>query len=163
MARFNLRAVRRHLLPASRADIARVLFEVREIRELMATEQEVNDQLGAVIGLLIAEVQSVRESDRIKTEALTAAQTALEQERSERDAMVSEQVASALELDSASDTARVQAYLERIKNEAGIEVPEVAVPAPGQPAEPPADSGVEVPGVPVDDSGTGRPDQPVQG
>lgn len=128
----------------------------------MATEQEVNDQLGAVIGLLIAEVQSVRESDRIKTEALTAAQTALEQERSERDAMVSEQVASALELDSASDTARVQAYLERIKNEAGIDVPVVAVPEPGQPAEPPADSGVEVPNVPVEDTG-GRPDQPVQG
>lgn len=112
----------------------------RELEERMTTAEETAwAQLGALIGVVIAEVTSLRDGIAQKDAALVAAQEALEQERADRDATVAQQVADAIGADSASDTARTLDYLSQLSAAAPVEVPEVPVPAPGEPATPPED------------------------
>lgn len=117
---------------------------ITELGERMTNvEQQAWDQLGALIGVVIAEVKSLRDGIAEKDAALAAAQAAL----ANADADAARKVQEALDTDSASDAARVNSYLDQLKTAVPADVPEVEVPDAGQPAEPPAGSGVDVPPV----------------
>lgn len=129
--------------------VERIINQLEE--RMTSVESQAWDQLGALIAVVVAEVQSLREGIAQKDAALQAAQEAL----ANADANTQQQVADALAADSAADVDRVLAYTDQLKAAAPVEVPEVPVPDPGQPAEPPADSGVEVPDSGSSDSGSG--------
>jgi hypothetical protein len=121
-----------------------------EIR-MTSAEQAVNEKLGVLIGVVVAEVASLRAGVADKDAALQAALAQLQALEDSEAADVARQVQAALDTDSAADTVRVQGYLDQLSQAVPADVPDVPVPDPGQPAEPPADSGVEVPDAPVED------------
>lgn len=121
-----------------------------EIR-MTSAEQDVNEKLGVLIGVVVAEVASLRDGLSTKDAALQAALAQLQALQDSEAADVARQVQAALDTDSAADTVRVQNYLDQLSQAVPADVPDVPVPDPGEPAEPPADSGVEVPDAPVED------------
>lgn len=119
-------------------------------------ENEAFEQLGVLIGVVVAEVESLRTGITAKDQALADALAQIEAlvanaagEEARQAEAVAAAVRDALALDSTADATRVLGYVDQLKAAAPTqEVPEVPVPDPGVPAEPPADSGVEVPEVP---------------
>ena len=108
---------------------------------MTSMESQYSDQLGALIGVVVAEVVSLRDGIAQKDAALQAAQEQL----SNVDADTAQKISDALAADSAADADRTKAWLDQLASAAPVTVPDVPVPDPGQPAEPPADSGLEVP------------------
>lgn len=100
---------------------------------MTSVEQQTWDQLGRLVGVVIAEVKSLRETVAAKDAALAATQEAL----AGADAAAAEQVRAALDADSASDVERVVGLLGQLADVVPAEVPDVPVPAPGEPAEAP--------------------------
>jgi len=127
----------------SRGELDRRLNEVTQQLEEKITmtsglrDTELIERLAVRIGVVMAEVISLRESVMTKDTALAAAQAAFEAEVGGRNAEIGRQVTEALELDAQRD--------------AGGDlptVPPVDPPQPGEPAEIPDGSGVD----PVDES-----------
>lgn len=160
------------------------------LEERMAQiEDEAYSQLGTLIGVVVAEVASLRDGVAQKDQALADAKALIDSQagqlagaEADKAAAVSAAVSAALDADSQADAARVEQYVDQLKAAVpDADVPDVPVPDPGQPAEPPADSGVDVPVVdptptpdptPVDggdadggdaDGGTVETDEPVSG
>lgn len=109
-------------------------------------DTELIERLAVRIGVVMAEVISLRESVVTKDAALAAAQAAFDAEVEGRNAEVLRQVTEALELDAQRDAARI----EQLLRDAGGDlptVPPVEPPPPGEPAEIPDGSGVD----PVDE------------
>lgn len=111
-------------------------------------EDELNLRLATRIGVLLAEVISLRSSVVTKDEALSAAANALAAEVESRDAEIARQLAEALELDAQRDGARIEELLRQAGEDISAEIPEVEIPPAGEAAEIPPDSGV----LPVDES-----------
>ena len=110
-------------------------------------DTELIERLAVRIGVVMAEIISLRESVVTKDAALAAAQAAFDAEVESRNAEVLRQVTEALELDAQRDAARI----EQLLRDAGGDlptVPPVEPPPPGEPAEIPDGSGVD----PVDES-----------
>ena len=146
-----------------------------------AQYDEVLTRLADRIGMLVAENASIRDAVKQKDEALAAAATALSNvqdqlaaEQASEAAEVQRQVQEALEADAQKDLARVEALLTAAGGELPGDVPDVPVPDPGQPADPPDGSDVtpvdEPPDTPVpstgdnsDGSGDAGTDQPDDG
>ena len=115
---------------------------------MAAREDELNLRLATRIGVLMAEVISLRSSIVTKDEALSAAANAFAAEVESRNAEIARQLAEALELDAQRDAARIEELLRLAGEDIPAEIPEVEIPLPGEPAEIPPDSGVP----PVDES-----------
>lgn len=111
-------------------------------------DTELIERLAVRIGVVMAEVISLRDSVTIKDAALAAAQTALEAEVQGRNAEIQRQLTEALALDAQQDAARIEQLLRDAGGDLPAEVPVVDVPPAGEPAEIPLGSGVE----PVDES-----------
>jgi hypothetical protein len=136
-------------------------------------ENEAFGQLGTLIGVVVAEVTSLRESDVAKTQALVNAaatieslQSLLQGAEADKAQAVLDAVNAAAALDSQADTTRVLSYVDQLKAAvpATQTVPDVPVPPAGEPAEVPADDGtgaapVEVPE--VDPTPTPEPDMDI--
>ena len=148
------REVARRLLPTLQNIDARLegveKSNNRLENRMTSMEDQAWGQLGALIGVVVAEVASLKDGIAQKDAALQAAQTAL----AGADAAAEQKVADALAADSAADVDRVNSYLGQLSSAAPVDVPEVPVPDPGTPADPPADSGVTVPDAPVDGGDT---------
>ena len=130
--------------------IATLYYHLEEkIRMTMAArEDELNLRLATRLGVLMAEVISLRSSVVTKDEALSAAANAFAAEVESRNAEIARQLAEALELDAQRDAARIEELLRLAGEDIPAEIPEVEIPLPGEPAEIPPDSGVP----PVDES-----------
>jgi len=152
----------------SRGELDRRLNEVTQQLEEKITmtsglrDTELIERLAVRIGVVMAELISLRDSLVTKDAALAAAQAAFDAEVEGRNTEIGRQVTEALELDAQRDAARI----EQLLRDAGGDlptVPPVDPPPPGEPAEIPDGSGVD----PVDEStlpdtetGSGA-DQPV--
>lgn len=150
-------AAARLLAPAIRSIDTRLRAVEKNIinleERMTSVEEQYAGEVGALVAVVVAEVLSLREGVRQKDEALALAQTAL----ADADARTQQAVADALAADSAADAERLKVYLDQLKATVPVEVPEVAVPDPGVPAEPPADSGVEIPEVDSGSTDSGSP------
>ena len=104
------------------ADLARHEFALHETRTRMTNmENEAYARAAEVVGLIKAEFASLRGQ---LDEALAGTDAA---------------VASALSEDSARDAERLTGLIDELSSVLPADVPDVPVPAPGEPAELPAD------------------------
>lgn len=119
-------------------------------------EQQTWDELGRLVGVIVAEVTSLRDGIAQKDAALQAAQAELADAQS----AAAQQVQDALDADSAADVERALGLVDQLKTAVPADVPDVPVPAPGEPAEePPAGGGGDVPAEPAPgDQPTPNPD-----
>lgn len=115
-------------------------------------EAQANDKFAAMLGTAIAEIRSLRDGQ--ETFAVQLAQAVADGDKARADALAA---------DALRDAERINNYAAQLAELYPAQVPEVQVPDAGAPAEPPADSGVEVPAVeepqvdvPVVESGTGE-------
>jgi hypothetical protein len=119
----------------------------RELEHRMTTAEDTAwAQLGALIGVVVAEVQSLKDGIAQKDAALQDALAALQAAQADNTAEVEQAVSDALAADSAGDTTRTLDYLQQLSAAAPVDVPVVPVPEPGEPATPPED-------LPTDDGG----------
>jgi hypothetical protein len=102
------------------------------------TEAAANDKFAALLGTVIAEIKSLRANVEEFPGQLAQAIEDGDQAR-----------ADALAADALADASRLDAYTAQLSDLYPADVPVVEVPDAGQPATPPADSGVVVP--PADD------------
>lgn len=132
----------------SRGELDRRLNEVTTQLEEKITmtsglrDTELIERLAVRIGVMMAEVTSLRDSVVTKDAALAAAQAAFGAEVEGRNAEISRQVTEALELDAQRDAARIEQLLRDAGGELPVEVPPVDAPPAGEPADTPAGSGV---------------------
>jgi hypothetical protein len=104
------------------ADLARHEFALHEVRTRMTNmENEAYARAAEVVGLIKAEFASLRGQ---LDEALAGTDAAVE---------------SALSEDSARDAERLTGLIDELSSVLPADVPDVPVPAPGEPAELPAD------------------------
>jgi hypothetical protein len=104
------------------ADLARHEFALHEVRTRMTNmENEAYARAAEVVGLIKAEFASLRGQ---LDEALVGTDAAVE---------------SALSEDSARDAERLTGLIDELSSVLPADVPDVPVPAPGEPAELPAD------------------------
>ena len=105
------------------ADLARHEIALHEVRTRMTSmENEAYARAAEVVGLIRAEFASLRGQ---LDEAIAGTDAA---------------VASALSEDSARDAERLTGLIDELSSVLPVDVPEVPVPAPGEPAELPADT-----------------------
>lgn len=142
----------RDYLPVSRRNLAdrqdlitslliRIDARLNRMENHMTQASNYDEQLGALIGVVVAEVLSLRDGIRQKDAALQAAQGAL----ADADENTRQQIADALAADAQADAERTKSWLDQLAQAVPQDVPDVPVPDPGQPAEPPADSGLTPP------------------
>lgn len=125
-------------------------FERLESR-MTSVEQQTWDELGRLVGVVVAEVTSLRDGIAQKDAALQTALAAL----ADADEAAAAQVQAALDADSAADVERVLGLSDRLKAVVPAEVPEVPVPPVGEPAEEPeAPTEPETPAEPTPGDGT---------
>jgi hypothetical protein len=106
------------------ADLARHEFALHETRTRMTSmENEAYARAAQVVGLIKAEFASLRGQ---LDEALAGTDAAVE---------------SALSEDSARDAERLTGLIDELSSVLPADVPDVPVPAPGEPAELPTDAG----------------------
>ena len=122
---------------------------------MTSVEDAAYAQLGTLIGVVVAEVESLRAGVAAKDQALADASALIESLRgqladaqADQAAQVQAAVDQALALDSQADAARVTGYTDQLRAALpAVEVPDVPVPDPGVPAAVPDGSTVEVPKV----------------
>jgi hypothetical protein len=124
-------------------------FERLESR-MTSVEQQTWDELGRLVGVIVAEVTSLRDGIAQKDAALQAALAALE----DAESAAATQVQEALDADSAADAERSLSLIDQIKAAlpAEVEVPDVPVPPVGEPAEEPTPAEPTEPEAPVDET-----------
>lgn len=132
---------------------------------MAVVEDQAWNEVGRLIGLIVAEQASLREGLAQKDAALRAALAELES----ADADAAAQVQEAVDADSAADAERLTGLIDQLKAAlpAQVEVPDVPVPPVGEPAEEPepAEPVEETPAPPVDEpvdvvNPTDNPDDP---
>lgn len=123
------------------AQIALIHDRIDTLETRMTTaeqnESAANDRFAALLGTAIAEIKSLRSN----VEAFPAqlAQAIADGDKTRADALAA---------DAQRDAERLNAYADQLAELYPQPVPDVEVPDAGQPAEPPVDSGVEVPELP---------------
>ncbi len=137
-----------NLTPSAELDARTTALEAR----MTSMEETVGNELGVLVGVVVAEVESLRTGNAAKDQALVDARAQIESLKANVEGeplrqaeAVQAAVTAALAADSATDTERLLAYTDKLKAAlpAAVEVPVVEVPEPGVPAEVPADSAVE--------------------
>ena len=83
---------------------------------MTSMESQYSDQLGALIGVVVAEVVSLRDGIAQKDAALQAAQEQL----SNVDADTAQKISDALAADSAADADRTKAWLDQLASAAPV-------------------------------------------
>ena len=112
--------------------LAGLARRIDNLEERMSTvEQQTWDEIGTLVGLVEAEVMSLRQSNAAKDAALEAARAEL----ADADVDAQQKVDDALALDSQADTDRAVRLVQRLRAVVPVEVPAIDVPPPGEPAE----------------------------
>lgn len=124
----------------TREDLTTLLteLELKWSERMTTAEDQVGQKVAALIGMAVAEVQSLRASSADFAVRLAEAVAAGDQA-----------LADSLAADQARDIARASEWLAKLEEAYPADVPEVPVPAEGEPAEVPADApgDLEVPEV----------------
>ncbi|MBC8091366.1 MAG: hypothetical protein H7Y15_05380 [Pseudonocardia sp.] len=143
-----------NLTPSAELDARTTALEAR----MTSIEDTVGTELGVLVGVIVAEVESLRIGSAAKDQALVDARAQIESLKANSDGEALRQaeavqaaVTAALAADSVTDTDRLLGYTTKLKEALppAVEVPVIEVPQPGAPAEVPVDSTVEVPEVVV--------------
>jgi hypothetical protein len=117
-----------------------LLRALNHLEERMTTAEQTeaasNERFAALLGTVIAEIKSLRNGQENFAEQL--AQAVADGDKARADALAA---------DALADADRLDQYSNMLSELYPADVPVVEVPPPGEPAEPPADSGVEVPDV----------------